>query len=129
MHRIQKARETPLLTFIGMYIYSRTRSRALIDNFHKMGLSISYDTVVNLQNKLGNAAIDKYITDGFMSSRLHAVGSFTISQLDNVDQNLSSDTATSSFYETKLSLIQHPNEPYIEESRCMSKVESMVVDD
>ena len=44
-------RELPLPIYIGLDIHQQTRSKKLITQFHCMGISISYDRVMDLEKK------------------------------------------------------------------------------
>jgi len=99
-------RETPLPMYIGLMLYSATRKKKHIDKCHKLGLSVSYDRVLQLTNKTANTLCSKYRDDGVVCPPTLKPGCFTVAAVDNVDHNLSSTTAQSSFHGTAISLTQ-----------------------
>lgn len=48
-------REPSLAMYIGMKIHTDTRTKKLITQLHDLGLSVSYDRVLQLENKRGTA--------------------------------------------------------------------------
>ena len=65
-------RETPLPLFVGALLHSRTRSRDLVETFHKLGLSVTYDCVLDMSADLGNSAINHFENTGAPSELTHA---------------------------------------------------------
>jgi hypothetical protein len=47
-------RETPVPVYLGVLMHTKTRKRDLVDNLFHLGLSISYDRVLNISTELGN---------------------------------------------------------------------------
>lgn len=47
-------RETPLPIYIGLMVHAKTRKRDLVDTMFGLGLSISYNRVLDLSTELGN---------------------------------------------------------------------------
>lgn len=52
--RHSKKREPPLPVYIGAMIHTKTRKRGLIDKMFHLGLSVSYDRVLQISTDLGN---------------------------------------------------------------------------
>ena len=105
-----KARETPLPVYIGLYIHARTRKREVIDTMFDLGLSVSYDRVLEISAAMGNRVCEQYHSDAVVCPPNLNQGLFTTAAVDNIDHNTSSTTATSSFQGTGISIFQHPNE-------------------
>ena len=105
-----KARETPLPIYIGLNIHARTRKREVIDTMFDLGLSISYDRVLEISTAMGNCVCEQYHCDAVVCPPNLLQGLFTTAAIDNTDHNTSSTTATGSFHGTGISLFQHPNE-------------------
>lgn len=105
-----KARETPLPVYIGLTIHARTRKRDVIDTMFDLGLSISYDRVLDISTAMGNRVCEQYHRDAAVCPPNLRQGLFTTAAVDNIDHNPSSTTATGSFHGTGISLFQHPNE-------------------
>ena len=103
------SREPPLPIYQGTLILSKTRNKTLIDKLYDVGISISYDKVLIISTELGNRVIDQFIHDKVVFHPSLKVGAFTTAAIDNIDHNPSSNTATSSFYGTAISLFQHPS--------------------
>ena len=52
--------ETPLPIYIGLMLYGETRKKSLVNKLFDLGLSISYDRVMQLTNDIGNAVCSFY---------------------------------------------------------------------
>lgn len=105
-----KARETPLPIYIGLTIHAWTRKRDLVDTMFDLGMSISYDRVLEISTSMGNRVCDQYHRDGAVCPPNLRQGLLTLAAVDNFDHNTSSTTATGSFHGTGISAFQHPNE-------------------
>lgn len=99
-------RETSLPVYIGLMLHSATRSNKLVHKCHKLGLSISYDRVLQISNKTANTVCDQYRTDNLVCPPSLKSGCFTVAAVDNIDHNLSSSTAQTSFHGTAISITQ-----------------------
>ena len=99
-----KARETPLPVYIGLMIHARTRKRDVIDTMFDLGLSISYDRVLEISTAMGNRVCEQYHRDAAVCPPNLRQCLFTTAAVDNIDHNPSSTTATSSFHGTGISL-------------------------
>ena len=55
-----KAREPPLLLYTGLLIHAKTRSREFIDTLYGLGLSVSYDRVLEVSKYLSNDACFRF---------------------------------------------------------------------
>ena len=75
-----------------------------------LGLSISYDRVLEISTAMGNCVCEQYHRDGAVCPPNLLQGQFTTAAVDNIDHNTSSTTATGSFHGTGISLFQHPTE-------------------
>jgi hypothetical protein len=98
--------QIPLQTYIGLKTYTTTRSKGMIDIFHKLGLSLSYKTIMRLQNKVACGVVEQMLKEGVMCPRPLRMKRFTIAAGDNIDHNPSSTTSTDSFHGTALSMHQ-----------------------
>ena len=107
--RHTKSRETPLSIFLGLYVYIKTRKKVVIEKLHMLGLSISYDRVLQLTFTLANMVLKKYQERKVVHPMNLKRGIFTTGAVDNIDHNCSSTTATDSFHGTGISLFQHPS--------------------
>ena len=103
------SREPPLPIYVGLMLHSATRKKKHIEKLHKLGLSISYDRVMQLCNKTTNTICSQYRHDNIVCPPSLKHGYFTVAAVDNIDHNLSSTTAQASFHGTALSLMQFDN--------------------
>ena len=108
-HRHSKDRETPFAVYVGLSIFAKTRKRQLIDTLYDNGLSISYDRVLEISSKLGEAVVNQYVEDGVVCPPTLRKGLFTTSAMDNIDHNPTATTAQTSFHGTSVSIFQHPS--------------------
>ena len=83
-----------------------TRNKKIVDKCHNLGLSISYDRVLQITNKIANSVCDQYRKNDLVCPPSLRKGLFTVAAADNIDHNLSSSTANASFHGTGLSLVQ-----------------------
>lgn len=101
-------REPPLPLYIGMKIHTETRSKKIITQLHNLGLSVSYDRVLQLESQLATAVCENFQDKGVVVPAQLRCGLFTVGALDNLDHNPSSTTAKDSFHGTGISLFQFP---------------------
>ena len=57
-------REPPLPLYIAMRIHTETRSKKLTTELHDLGLSISYDRVLQLESQLATAVYENFLQKG-----------------------------------------------------------------
>lgn len=110
-------REPPLPLYIDLKIHTETRSRKAVTQLYDLGLSVSYERVLQLQNQLATAVCEKLqdrdiVVPGPFRHRL-----FTVSAVDNLDHNTTSTTAKGSFQDTGISLFQFPASNYLGEKQ------------
>ena len=96
-HRYFKDRETPLPLYIGLNIHIQTRSKKILNGLDKLGISISYKRVIEVENSLGSAIYKRFEDEGIVRPLQLRKGLFTVGALDNIDHNLSSTTAQDPF--------------------------------
>ena len=87
-------------------IHSLTRNKEIVDKCHNLGLSISYDRVLQITNKIANSVCDQYRKNDLVCPLSLRKGLFIVAAADSIDHNLSSSTANASFHGTGLSLVQ-----------------------
>ena len=125
MHH-SKEKETPLPEYIGLMVHALTRSRTLIDKLYELGLSISYDRVLEISSSMGNTVCEYYSENHVVCPPKLRGNLFTTAAVDNLDHNPSSATSKHSFHGTSLSMFQHPSkdEPGIERGINLHQTES-----
>ena len=100
-------RETRIPLYTALVIYNKTRKRDLIDIMFEKGLSVSYDRVLQLSFDLANSVIARYEDEGVVCPTPLRSGVYTTGNLDNIDHNPSSTSASDAFHGTAISLTQH----------------------
>ena len=102
-----KSRETPVPIYLGMMIHGHTRKRELIDTLFHLGLSISYDRVLDISMDMAISAAQQYESEGVVCPLILRKNLFTTAAVDNLDHNPSSTTAHGAFHGTGISLFQN----------------------
>ena len=59
-------RETQLSIYVGLGLHTETRKKKLVDKFYRLGLSITYDRVMQLSGHLGNSLCAQFEEEGDM---------------------------------------------------------------
>ena len=102
--------EPPLSVFLALNIHSQTRSKKLVQLWHDYCLSVTYNTVLTIEARFAKAVADQARLENDVvcstNSRQHI---FTVAALDNLDNNPSYRTATSSFHGTGIMLDGSPS--------------------
>ena len=105
-------REPPLPIYIGLNVHTVTRSKKLTNQLYRMGLSISYDRIMQIEDWIATSACERFEDDGAVVPSSLSKGLFTVGALDNLDHNPSSTTSATSFHGTGISLFQMPTKIY-----------------
>lgn len=103
-------REPPLPLYIGLKVHTETRSKNLLSQLFNMGLSVSYERVLQLEGQLATAVCNNFQSKGVVVPAELRHGLFTAGALDNLDHNPSSTSAKGSFHGTGISLFQFPTD-------------------
>lgn len=69
----------------------------LVDKLYRLGLSVSYDRVMQISADLGNSVCDQFEKEGVVCPSMLKKSLFTTGSVDNIDHNPSSHTAKDSF--------------------------------
>ena len=104
--RHNQKQETPLVQYVGLKIFYTSRSRQLIDDLYHIGLSISYDRVLELIQMFYEELRRGYILHGCFFPRILRKSLFTVWLKDNIDVNPKANFNTSSYHGTSSSVIQ-----------------------
>ena len=91
---------------IGLLIYSQTRKSNLVSDLYNLGLSISYERVLEIENLTANAICEQFKADGVVCPPKLIKNIFTTAAYDH---NPSSTTAKEAFHGTGISVFQHPD--------------------
>ena len=97
-----------LPVYTALKIHGETRKRSLVEVMHKLGLCISYDRVMDISTDLANSVTAQFEKEGVVCPSKLRKDVSTTAAIGNIDHNLSSTTASYSFYGTTISLVQHP---------------------
>ncbi|CAH3023090.1 unnamed protein product [Porites evermanni] len=100
----RRYREPPLPIYLGLMTHTETRKRTLVDKLYSLGLSISYDRVLELSTDFGNSVCARFESEGVVCPPKLNKGVFTTAAMDNIDHNPSSTTAQGAFHGTGISL-------------------------
>lgn len=117
-------REPPLPIYLGLMTHAETRKRTLVDKLYNLGLSISYDRVVELSTDVGNSVCARFESEGVICPPKLLEGVFTTAAVDNIDHNPSSVTAQGAFHGTGISLFQLSTSDAPGEERGMVSIEN-----
>ena len=100
--------ETPVPTYIGLMLHGHTHKRELVDRFHHLGMSISYDRVLRLSAQMGSEVCKQFHREHVVCPPKLRYGVLTSAAVENIDHNPTSTTSKDAFHGTAISLIQHP---------------------
>lgn len=106
--RHSKDNEPPLPVKVGLSIHSKTREKSLIDDLFSIGLSISYERVISIEDNITKSLCKKYNDEEVVCPPDLEPVTFISGAIDNLDHNPTSATA---YHGTSISIIQFPNEP------------------
>jgi len=86
--------------YLGLNIYTKTRSKKLVTELHELGLCASYNRVLQIENHLALGVFEYFKRANIVCPAQLRKGLFTVGGLDNLDYNPSSTTAKDSFHGT-----------------------------
>lgn len=112
-----KDREPPLPVYLGLLLHAETRKKGLVDKLCDLGLSVSYNRVLEISTQLGNDVCDRFAAENIVCPPKLRKGLFTLGAVDNIDHNPSSTTALGSFQGTGISLFQHTTSDNVGQER------------
>ena len=86
-------RETPLAIYLGLKVHAETRKRDLVEKLSQLGISITYDRVLQISADMGNSVCQLYRLEQVVCPPKLKLDLFTTSAVDNIDVNPSATTA------------------------------------
>ena len=96
---------TPKHVGLGLAVHQATRSKQLLHLLHSAGHSISYETVLRMDNTIANDVLQKYNENGnvFVPRNFHgnSVASYTRYAVDNIDINEETLSGMGTFHATQ----------------------------
>ena len=90
--------------YVGLTIHNMTRSKRLVKLLYQLGLNASYDRIIQIEDQLTTSSLcEQFIHNDVVCPDSWKKSLFTVGAIDNIDHNLTSMTALSSFHNPKLS--------------------------
>lgn len=84
--------ETPFTVGLGLMVHKESRNKKVIQHLFNLGLSVSYDRIMKIENGIGNAIAEKMSTNGGIYIPEHLVRDVPLHfAIDNID--FKNDTA------------------------------------
>ena len=93
-----KYRETPVVIYVSVKIFSILRSKTLIEHFFMLGICIPYSRILNITKDIADRILQQYERDKVFLPEMLRELLFTIIAKDNVDLNSSSNMAAGHFF-------------------------------
>lgn len=72
------AREPPLPLYIAISTHTQTRSKKMVNTWHKLGISVSYKHTVETENKLASSVCKRFMEEGIVCPVLLRKNMFTV---------------------------------------------------
>lgn len=111
--RSKREYETPLPLYMGLAAYGKGRDKALIEELHTLGLSVSYNRVNEITSQLCRKVINEANSRQVLCPSNLRHGVMVAAAIDNIDHNPSSNTSVGSgFHGTGISLFQMCSEEH-----------------
>ena len=103
----RRDRETPFPLYIGIKVHSDACLRHLVQTFHYLGLSVSYECVHEVKIAVAHSVCKLIEEDGVvLSTNMHS-GVFTTGDFDNLDHKKTNNLSSDKFHGVAISLINH----------------------
>ena len=81
--RHSASHEPPLPLYVGLSIHSSTRGKTLIEKMYQMGISVSCDCIMEIENWLATSLCARFKEDRCVSPTCLRKGIFFVGALDN----------------------------------------------
>ena len=105
MNQLRK-RETPVITYISLKLYSSIRSKTLLQKLHQIGICSSYQHVIDIISDWAANALQVYKNSNQVIPLKLRGMVFTVFKKDNIDKNSKSNEATKHFHGTSICAFQ-----------------------
>ena len=99
----RRERETPLPLYVGLKLHVNDRQKGNISIFHGLGMSVSYDRVMEVRKNFAKAVSKRWAEDGVVVPTNIKRGVFVTSAVDNLDES-----GRCEFHGTAMTLTSHP---------------------
>ena len=100
-------REPPVPLYVGLKIHTLTCNKGITDRFEKLGLSVPYDRVLQVERILAQNLCKQFREENIVCPPSLHKWLYTVAAINNIDHNPSSTAATGSLHGTAISIIQH----------------------
>ena len=105
--RHRRERETPFPLYIGIKMHSDSRLKHLVQTFHNLGLSVSYERVREVKIAVARSVCKRIEEDGVVLPTNMRSGVFTTGDFDNLDHKKTSNLSNDEFHGVAISLTNH----------------------
>ena len=105
--RHSKDRETPFPLYHGIKLHGDSRLKHQIENAHHLGLSVSYDRVMEVKVEVARAVCVRHAVDGVVLPTNLRLGVFTTHDVDNLDSNKTGNLSRGDFHGTCITATNH----------------------
>ena len=98
----RKERETPFPLYVGLKLHANSRDKDAISTFHALGMSVSYDRVMDVRKNFAKAVSKQWDEDGVVVPSNIKRNVFVTSAVDNIDES-----GRYEFHGTAMTLTSH----------------------
>ena len=105
--RNSKDRETPFPLYHGIKLHGHARLKHQIENAHHLGLSVSYDRVMDIKVLVAHAVCKRHAEDGVILPTNVRRSVFTTHDVDNLDSNKTGNLSRGDFHGTCITVTNH----------------------
>ncbi|MES9879344.1 MAG: hypothetical protein ABW185_00490 [Sedimenticola sp.] len=95
-------RETPMPLYMGLKLHAHDRLKILIREFHQLGLTVSYDRIMDVRRRFARAVSKRFKEEGVVVPTNCKRGVFSTATTDNIDVSGRTD-----MHGTSITLIGH----------------------
>ena len=95
-------REMPLPLYMGLKLHVNNRSKIIIQEFHHLGLTVTYKRIMELRKKLAQGVSCRFKDDGVVVPTKCKHGAFSTATVDNIDV-----AGRTNMHGTSITLIAH----------------------
>ena len=105
--RHSKERETQFTLYHGIKLHGDARLKHQIQNAHRLGLSVSYDRVMEVKLQVANAVCKRHAEDRVILPTNLRLCVFTTHDVDNLDSNKTGNLSRGDFHGTCITTTNH----------------------
>ena len=102
-----KEHETPFLLYQGLKMHGDARPMKQIENAHELGLSVSYDRIMDDKRGIARTVCKCHADDGGVLPTNLQCNGFTTYDVDNLDSHSKGNYSQDEFHGTALSATNH----------------------